>query len=192
MPIKPLPQELQQRFRTAERSSFLCMWQILPSHMHDVDFALDGPGWSASVIDNLSKTLLEYYDIFSTFPLDYGECSTCPFETNVSADTPPIHSHPYRTNPALTKHLDAILSPYLSAGLIQHSTPPWASPFVCVPKKSGGNRNTVNYQKLISVTEIPKITIARVDEVFDSLGGGSVWSVFDLFSFFFSTNRFPG
>ena len=70
------------------------------------------------------------------------------------------------------------------AGLIQHSTSPWSSPLVCVPKKSGGIHITVNYQKLSKVAEIPQIAIPRVDEVLDTLGGGSVFSVFDLFSGF--------
>ena len=55
---------------------------------------------------------------------------------------------------------------------------------MCVLKKSGGIRITVNYQKLNKVTEIPQIAIPRVDEVLDNLGGGSVFSVFDLFSGF--------
>ena len=84
----------------------------------------------------------------------------------------------------LSKQADAILDSYLAAGLIQHSTSPWSSPLVCVPKKSGGIRITVNYQKLNKVTDIPQIAIPRVDEVLDTLGGGSVFSVFDLFSGF--------
>ena len=55
---------------------------------------------------------------------------------------------------------------------------------VCVPTKSGGIRITVNYQKLNKVTIIPRIAIPRVDEVLDTLGGSSVFSVFDLFSGF--------
>ena len=43
---------------------------------------------------------------------------------------------------------------------------------------------TVNYQKLKKVTEIPQIAILRVDEGIDPLGGGSVFSVFDVFSGF--------
>ena len=50
---------------------------------------------------------------------------------------------------------------------------------MCVPKTSGDIRITVNYQNLNTVTEIPQITIPRVDEVLDTLGGGSVFAVFD-------------
>ena len=55
---------------------------------------------------------------------------------------------------------------------------------MCVPKKSGGIRITVNYQKLNKVTEIPQIAIPRVNEVLDTVGRGSVLSVFNLFSGF--------
>ena len=96
--------------------------------------------------------------------------------------TQAIQSRPYRLDPVLSKQADAILDSYLAAGLIQHSASPWSSPLVCVPKKSGGIRITVNYQKLNKATEIPQIAIFHVDEVFDTLRGGSVFSVFDLFS----------
>ena len=55
---------------------------------------------------------------------------------------------------------------------------------MCVPKKSGGIRITVNCQKLNKVTEIPQIAIPRVNEVLDTLSRGSVFLVFDLFSGF--------
>ena len=55
----------------------------------------------------------------------------------------------------------------------------------------GGIRITVNYQKLNKVTEIPQIAIPRVDEVLDTLGGGSVFSVFDLFSGFTQLTIYP-
>ena len=80
--------------------------------------------------------------------------------------------------------LEASRSHSRPAGLIQHSTSPWSSPLVCVPKKSGGIRITDNYQKLNKVTEIPQIAIPRVDEVLDTLGGCSVFPVFDRFSGF--------
>ena len=55
---------------------------------------------------------------------------------------------------------------------------------VCVPNNSVGIQIIVIYQKLNKVTEIPQIAISRVDEVLDTLGGDSVFSVFDLFSGF--------
>ena len=182
-PDKPSP-ELLQRLDDDQRTAFLRLWNTVPPHIRRIDFALDAPGWEPSATDALSATLEEYADIFSSSKLDYGACSLRPFEIKVPPGTQPIQSRPYRLNPILSNQVDAILDSYLAAGLIQHPVSPWSSPLVCVPKKSGGIRITVNYQKLNKVTEIPQIAISRVDEVLDTLGGGSVFSVFDLFSGF--------
>ena len=175
------PPELLNRLDHNQRESFLRLWNTVPPHVRRIAFALDAPGWDPPAIDALSHTLAAYADVFSLSKLDYGECSLRPFEIKVPTGTQPIQSRPYRLNPVLSKQVDAILDSYLAAGLIQHSTSPWSSPLVCVPKKSGGIRITVNYQKLNKVTEIPQIAIPPVDEVLDTLGGGSVFSVFDLF-----------
>ena len=149
-----------------------------------MDFALDAAGWDSTALDALSATLVTYAEVFSSSKLDYGECPLRPFEIKVPPGTQPNQSRPYRLNPVLSKQVDVILDSYLAAGLIQHSASPWSSPLVCVPKTSGGIRITVNYPKLNKVTEIPQIAILRVDKVLDTLGGGSVFSVFDLFSGF--------
>ena len=178
------PSELLDRLDPSQRESFLRLWNTVPPHIRRIDFELDAAGWDPAAVDALSTTLTTYADVFSSSKLDYGECSLRPFEIKVPPGTQPIQSRPYRLNPVLSKQADAILDSYLAAGLIQHSTSPWSSPLVCVPKKSGGIRITVNYQKLNKVTEIPQIAISSVDEVLDTLGGGSVFSVFDLFSGF--------
>ena len=178
------PPELLQRLDDDQRTAFLRLWNTVPSHIRRIDFSLDAPGWEPSAIDALSATLAEYADIISSSRLDYGACSLRPFEIKVPPGTQSIQSRPYRLNPILSNQVDAYLDSYLAAGLIQHSTSPWSSPLVCVPKKSGGIRITVNYPKLNKVTEIPQIAIPRVDEVLDTLDGGSGFSVFDLFSGF--------
>ena len=167
---------------TANANNFFASGALFPPHIRRIDFALDAAGWGPTAVDALSTTLTTFADVFSPSKLDCGECSLRPFEIKVSPGTQPIQSRPYRLNPILSKQADAILDSYLAAGLIQHPTSPWSSPLVCVPKKSGGIRITVNYQKLNKVTKIPHIAIPRVVEVLDTLSGGSVFSVFDLFS----------
>ena len=177
------PTELLHRLDDVERESFLRLWNTVPPHIWQIDFALDAPSWEPSAIDALGATLTEYADIFSSSKLDYGACSLRPFEIKALHGTRPIQSRPYRLNPILLKQVDAILDSYLAAGLIQHSTSTWSSPLVCVPKNICGIRIIVNYQKLNKVTEIPQIAIPCVDEVLDTLGSGSVFG-FDLFSGF--------
>ena len=107
-----------------------------------------------------------------------------PIEMKVPPGTQPLQSRPYRLKSVLFKQADAILNSFVAAGLIQHSTSPWSSPLVCIPKNPGGIRITVNYQKLNKITDIPQIAIPCVDEVLDTLGVCYVFSVFDLFSGF--------
>ena len=168
---------------TANANHFFASGTLPP--IRRIDFALDAAGWGPTALDALSTTVTTFADVFSSSKLDYGECSLRPFEIKVPPGTQSIQSRPHTLNPVLFNQADAILDSYLAAGLIQHSTSPWSSPLVCVPKKSSGIRITVNYQKLNNkVTEIPQIAIPRVDEVLDTLGGGPVFSMFDLFSGF--------
>ena len=178
------PPELLHRLDHNQREYSFRHWNTIPPHIRRIDFALYAAGWGSTAIDVLCATLVTYADVFSSSKLDYGECSLRPFEIKVPPGTQPVQSSPYRLNPVLSKQVDANLDSYLAVGLIQHSASPWSSPLVCVPNKSGGIRITVNYQKLNKVTEIPQIAIPRVDEVLDTLDGGSVLSVFDLFSGF--------
>ena len=67
----------------------------------------------------------------------------------------------------MAKEVDATLNQYLAAGLIQHSTYPYSSPRVVVPKKSGGVRITINCKKLNQISSLP---IPRVDQILDSFG----------------------
>ena len=181
LPEEP-PPELLHQLDHNQRKYFFRLWNTVPPQIRRIDFALDTTGWDPPAIDALSAALVAYADVFSSSKLDYGECSLRPFEIKMPPGTQPIQSRPYRLNPVLSKQVDAILDSYLAADLIQHSALPWSSPLVCVPKKSGGIRITVNYEKLNKVTDIPQIAIPCVDEVLDTLGGGSVLSVFDLFS----------
>lgn len=65
------------------------------------------------------------------------------FCINLPVDTSPGASEPYRISPILAKQVGAIFSGYLAAGLVEHSTCPFAFSLEVVPKASGGTRVTV-------------------------------------------------
>ena len=96
----------------------------------------------------MGDVFCEFSDVFSTSETDFGSCSLIPFKTCVPPDSAPVTSRPYRINPILAKKADAVLDQYLAAGLIQHSTSPYSSPMVVIPKKHGTVRITVNYKRL--------------------------------------------
>ena len=109
--------------------------------------------------------LVEYESTFSKHKTDLGHCHALPFVIRTPADAKPISSRPYRTNPVLTKKVDAIIDSYLAAGLVQHSTSPWSSPVVVVPKPNGDIWITVNYKRLNDITIIPRVPHAHIDEL---------------------------
>ena len=124
------------------------MWARLPPHLREITFDLHDPGWTPSVIEQLGDVLYKFPEVSSASKTDFGSCSLMPFEISVPEDSAPVTSRPHRINPILAKEMDATLNQYLAAGLIQHSTSPYSSPLVIIPKKSGGVRIAVNYKKL--------------------------------------------
>ena len=136
-PPKTPNRKLLERLTADQRTGFLRLWDRLPLHLRDVSFDLRGSGWSPLVITALGGILCEYPDVFSTSTTDFGSRSLIPFKISIPLDSAPVVSRPYRINPVLAKQADAVLDQYLSAGLIQHSASPYASPMVAIPKRDG-------------------------------------------------------
>ena len=67
-------------------------------------------------------------------------------------------------------------------GLIRESRSPWCSPVRLVQKKDKSLRVTVDYTKLNNVTIKVSYPIPRINEMFDRLSSGSVFSTLDLAS----------
>ena len=182
-PASPSP-ALLERLTPEQRASFLRVWERLPSHLRAVAFDLHSPGWTPLAIEQLGDVLCDFADVSSKSKTDFGSCSLMPFEISVPEGSAPATCRPHRINPILAKEFDATLNQYLAAGLIQHSTSPYSSPLVVIPKKSGGVRITVNCKKLNKISSLSQLPIPRVDQVLDYLGKGRVFSLFDLVSSF--------
>ena len=110
-----------------------------------ISFDFHGPGWDPDVITHLGDTLIEFADLFSTSPTDFGSCFFLPFEISVPPDSSPVTSRPYRVNALVAKQNATILDECLATGLIQHSTSLCASPVVLIPKNLGEIRLTINF-----------------------------------------------
>ncbi|CAB1103024.1 unnamed protein product [Ectocarpus sp. CCAP 1310/34] len=112
------------------------------------------------------------------------------FVRDVSASTgnyqlsEPVTSRPYRVDPPVAKQVDAILDQYLAACFIQHSTSPYSSPLVVIPKNPGGVRITVNYRKLNKLCTLSQLRIPRVDDTLDKLLKGKIYSLLYMKSSF--------
>ncbi|CAB1101693.1 unnamed protein product [Ectocarpus sp. CCAP 1310/34] len=105
----------------------------------------------------------------------------CALQNIMRVSDPALHR---KFGREVAKQVEAIHDQYLAAGLIQHSTSPYSSPLVIIPKKSGGVCITVNYRKLNKLCALGQLPIPRVDDTLDKLLKGRIYSLFDMKSSF--------
>ena len=69
----------------------------------------------------------------------------------------------------------------LSAGIIRASNSPWSSPVIVIPKTGGlEHRFCIDYRALNAVTEKDRYPLPHIQDVFDSVGTGKIFSTLDL------------
>ena len=92
----------------------------------------------------------------------------------------PIKQRAYRAELAKRQEIEAQIEDMLSKGIIRPSCSPWASPVTLVPKKDGSTRFCVDYRKLNDVTIKDAHPLPAIQDIFDNLGGSTIFSTLDL------------
>ena len=138
-------------------------------------------GMSASPVDHWRA---EFPDVFGQ-PNPVGCKLDVEFTIELESGTRAIRQRPYRAPLNKRAVIERQVSEMLEQGLIRPSSSPWASPVTLQPKKDGDLRFCVDYRTLNSVTRKDAFPLPRIQDIFDSLVGTTVFSSIDLRSGYF-------
>ena len=78
-----------------------------------------------------------------------------------------------------------------SAGVIQPSASPWASPVMMVKKKDGTHHFCIDYRQLNAVTKADTYPLPRIDDLLDQLGQCHYFTALDLASGYWQIRMSP-
>jgi hypothetical protein len=114
-------------------------------------FANIGDYWDAATIENITKLLHEYQDLFPTKFTDIKGIKGPMGEIRIplKPDAIPVKQRPYRLNPKYKEKVKIDLDRMLEAGIIEPvEESEWISPMVVQDKKIGEIRIYIDLRKL--------------------------------------------
>jgi len=128
----------------------------------------------------LTQILKRNHDVFVKDNSSFGKCPWVKYRIHTPPDHPPIKQQARPLPLHYRKAVHDTIMKYLECGALKPSQSPWASPLVCVPKKSGEIRVAIDYRLLNAITEVPAIPIPRTRELLQRMGGHNFYHAFDL------------
>ncbi|XP_071142173.1 uncharacterized protein [Mytilus edulis] len=120
-----------------------------------------------------------YQDIFFKGDDDIGHTSAVRHRIDL-IDNVPFKQRHRRIPPSMLEEVRNHLQQLLSAGVIRRSHSPWSSNVVLVRKKDGKLRMCVDYRQLNLKTIKDLYALPRIEEILDSLGGNTYFTVLDM------------
>jgi hypothetical protein len=87
---------------------------------------------------------------------------------------------PYQMLTLSLQELKMKLKELFNLGIIHPSVSPWGAPVIFIPKKDGSWRLYIHYHQLNKATIKNQYPLPRIDDLFDQMKGGTVFSKIDL------------
>ena len=132
--------------------------------------------------EEIKAVLQDYKDIFPTDlppglpPVRMGH----EFKIELEDETPPIHRPIYKLSPLELEEAKKQIQYMLEHGYIRPSISPYGAPVLFAPKKDGGLRFCIDYRWLNKKTIKNRYPLPLPEELFDRLGGATIYSSIDL------------
>lgn len=126
--------------------------------------------------NSFNELLIKNQDIFETSrePTPYAEHAI------KLLDDTPISVPPYRMSEKKMEVLKQELDKLLEEDIIEECDSPYAAPVVLVPKKDGGVRLCIDYQRLNAITQSDKYPLPRMDNLLQAAKQTRFMSTMDL------------
>ena len=133
-------------------------------------------------INEIIIILEDHIEIIATSTNDLTPSDKSPHHINLKEGATPIKLRYYKTNKIKSDVLKEQITALIDKGLIEPSSSEWSFPVVLVPKHTNDWRMCVDYRKLNDITVPDSYSLPYIDEIFDNLGGATIFSTLDLFS----------
>lgn len=118
------------------------------------------------------ETLRQHSDVFSKDDQDLGRTNLVEHNINSGDSRPRRQAQPPCKVPlAFESEERKVIETMQKQGIIQKSTPPWASPIVLIKKKNGKVRPCIDYRRLNAVTIPNAFPLPRVQDCLDAVRG---------------------
>ena len=126
------------------------------------------------------RTVSDFLDVFPEELPGLPPHREIEFAIDFVLSATPASITPYRMASLELKELKLQLQELLEKGFIRPSVSPWGAPMLFVKKKDGTLRLCIDYRQLNKLTVKNKYLLPRIDDLFDQLKGGSIFSKIDL------------
>jgi hypothetical protein len=126
--------------------------------------------------------LRHYRDVFPKEVSGLPSRRDIEFSIELASGAVPVSRTPYRMSTPELVELKLQLKEMMDKGYIQPSVSPWGAPVLFVKNKDGTLRLCIDYRQLNKVTVKNKYPLPRINDLFDQLGGASIFSNIDLIS----------
>jgi hypothetical protein len=131
------------------------------------------------IAEDIQSVIDEYGDPFQE-PKQLPPSRVYDHAIPLQPDSIPINCRPYKYSPQHKTEIERQVKELLQAGLISHSTSPFASPVLLVQKKDGTWCFCVDYRRLNAITIKNKFPMPIIEEILDELAGAKYFTRLDM------------